>query len=101
MTDDATPGNVRLNAGLGPNAPLVERLRTYPADPLLCDDYSAAMLEAADELERLREALVEIRDRIKDHPAYADLTMEQEIDEGGDTAEFSYLARVADDALGA
>jgi vacuolar-type H+-ATPase catalytic subunit A/Vma1 len=56
---------------------------------------------AADEIERLREALMEIRDRIKGHPAYADLTMEQEIDEGGDTAEFSYLARVADAALGA
>ena len=51
--------------------------------------------------EGLRAALTELRDRIKGHPAYADLTEEQEIQEGGDTAELSYLARVADDALGA
>jgi len=37
--------------------PLVERLRAYPADELLSDDYSTAMLEAADEIERLRECL--------------------------------------------
>ena len=54
MTDQATPAEVRLTDGLGP---LVERLRAYPADPLLCDDYSSAMLEAADEIERLRECL--------------------------------------------
>lgn len=50
---------------------------------------------------KLREALTELRDRIKGHPAYSDLTIEEEIEEGGDTAEFSYLARVADSALGA
>lgn len=50
--------------------------------------------------ERLRVALTELRDRIKGHPAYAELTEQQEIKEGGDTAELSYLARVADDALG-
>jgi len=33
---------------------IVERLRAYPADPMLCGDYSDAMLEAADEIERLR-----------------------------------------------
>jgi len=51
--------------------------------------------------EKLSAALTEIRDRIKDHPAYADLTMDEEIEIGGDTAELSYLARVADGALGA
>lgn len=35
---------------------IVERLRKYPADPTMCDDYSAAMLDAADEIERLRAA---------------------------------------------
>jgi hypothetical protein len=49
----------------------------------------------------LRAALTEIRDRIKGRPAYADLTMDEEIEIGGDTAELSYLARVADGALGA
>ena len=52
-------------------------------------------------IEDLRSALTELRDRIKSHPAYADLTVDEEIEIGGDTAEFSYLARVADDALGA
>ena len=36
---------------------IVERLRKYPADPTMCDDYSAAMLDAADEIERLREQM--------------------------------------------
>ena len=48
---------------------------------------------------KMREALIELRDRIKDHPAYAELTIDREIEVGGDTAELSYLARVADDAL--
>ena len=56
--------------------------------------------EAADEIERLRAALVELRERIKGHPAYADLTEDEETDIGGDTAELSYLARLADMALG-
>jgi hypothetical protein len=51
------------------------------------------------ELERLRMALIEIRDRIIDHPAYADLTEGEEIEVGGDTAELSYLARLANQAL--
>lgn len=55
--------------------------------------------EAADEIERLRAALTELRDRIKSHPAYAALTVDEEIEIGGDTAELSYLARAADDAL--
>ena len=48
-------------AGVGPVErevrPLAERLRAYPADPLLCDDYSTAMLEAADELDQLMQTL--------------------------------------------
>jgi hypothetical protein len=56
--------------------------------------------ELVAEVDRLREALTELRDRIKGHPAYADLTEAEEIDTGGDTAELSYLARVADAALG-
>lgn len=54
---------------------------------------------AAAEIERLRTALIEIRDRIQGHPAYADLTMDEEIDIGGDTAEFSYMVRLAVYAL--
>ena len=50
--------------------------------------------------ELLREALTELRDRIKAHPAYENLTEDEELETGGDTAEFSYLARVADEALG-
>ena len=51
--------------------------------------------------ERLRETLTELRDRIKRHPAYENLTEEEEIATGGDTAELSYLARVADASLAA
>ncbi len=54
-----------------------------------------------DRYEDLRTALTELRDRIKGHPAYADLTEAEEIEIGGDTAKLSYLARVADAALGA
>jgi hypothetical protein len=54
----------------------------------------------ADTAESLRTALTELRDRIKGHPAYASLTEDEECDVGGDTAELSYLARVADEALG-
>ena len=49
----------------------------------------------------LRTALTELRDRLKAHPVYADLTEEEEEATGGDEAEFSYLVRVADAALGA
>jgi hypothetical protein len=54
-----------------------------------------------DRYDELRTALSELRDRLKAHPAYADLTEEEEMETGGDTAELSYLARVADAALGA
>ncbi len=70
-------------------------LHAFPA--LALEWASGAQIEIA----RLREALTELRDRIKDHPAYADLTEAEEIETGGDTAELSYLARVADAALGA
>ena len=63
--------------------------------------YRVAKMVDADTAEALRAALTELRDRIKDHPAYADLTEAEELDIGGDTAELSYLARVADAALGA
>lgn len=51
------------------------------------------------ENDRLRSALVELRDRIIDHPAYEDMTEDEEIAVGGDSAELSYLARVANEAL--
>ena len=47
------------------------------------------------------KALTELRDRIMGHPAYANLTEDEECDVGGDTAELSYLARVANAALDA
>ena len=49
---------------------------------------------------RLREAITEIRDRLAGHPVYEALTEAQEMAVGGDAAEFSYLVRVADIALG-
>lgn len=48
---------------------------------------------------QLLEALVEINDRIKKHPMYANLTEEEECEIGGDTAELSYLSRVASNAI--
>jgi len=47
----------------------------------------------------MRDSLIELRDRLRDHPAYADLTEDEEMDIGGDTAELSYLVRVADKVL--
>lgn len=68
-----------------------------------CPEFSphrAVQLVDASEVDRLRETLTELRDRIKNHPAYADLTEAQEMEVGGDTAELSYLARVCNAALG-
>ena len=48
---------------------------------------------------RLLEALKTLRDALRDHPEYAQLSEEQEEETGGDTAEFSYLVRVADEAI--
>lgn len=47
----------------------------------------------------MRDSLIELRDRLRDHPAYADLTEDEEMEIGGDTAELSYLVRVANYAL--
>jgi hypothetical protein len=49
---------------------------------------------------RMRDALIEIRDRLIGHPAYCELTEDEEISIGGDTGEFSYLVRIANEALG-
>ena len=62
-------------------------------------DIHAVMQAAADHIDALRVALSEIRDRLVDHPSYSALTEEEEEDVGGDAAEFSYLVRVADEAL--
>ena len=62
--------------------------------------YRVARMVDADTAESLRAALTELRDRIKAHPAYENLTEDEECEVGGDTAELSYLARVADEALG-
>jgi hypothetical protein len=45
------------------------------------------------------DTLAEIRDRLSGHPAYQAMTEEEEMDIGGDTAELSYLVRIADEAL--
>ena len=66
-----------------------------PLPPYIHDALDEARKDAA----RLREALTELRDRIKGHPAYAELTEDEELDVGGETAELSYLARVADAAM--
>lgn len=50
-------------------------------------------------IQQLKECLEEVRDVLTDHGAYADLTEEEEIDEGGDTATFSYLVRTINEAL--
>lgn len=47
----------------------------------------------------LKGCLVMVRDTLKDHPAYAELTQEEEEDIGGDTATLSYLVRVINEAL--
>lgn len=55
--------------------------------------------ELARERDNLRTALAELRNRLSGHPMYAELAEEEEENVGGDTAEFSYLVRVADAAL--
>lgn len=52
-----------------------------------------------EDIQRLKYCLEFVRDRLVDHPAYAELTEEEEIDEGGDTAELSYLVRTINEAL--
>ena len=108
---EPTPAKVRLTDGLGPAGrakidTLMKRCQIGVGGRHALDNAHSIMAECYGtlgrqqiEIERLREALTELRDRIKDHPAYADLTEEEEIETGGDTAELSYLARVADSAL--
>lgn len=128
---DSQPGDVRSSDQLGPFADDGEcsappRVTDAPAEVWLvygdmdrdathwecsrngdvgwCEDKqydSDVHYVRGDRYDDLRTALEELRDRIKAHPAYADLTEAEEIDTGGDTAELSYLARVADAALGA
>ena len=62
-------------------------------------DTPAVMRDAANEIEALRAALSEIRNRIVDHPLYSPLTEDEEDEVGGEAAELSYLVRVADAAL--
>lgn len=129
--DVAGPDGSALSEGLGPNAENDEcstapRVTDAPADVWLvygdldrdathweccrhgevawCEDKqydSDVHYVRGDRYDDLRTALEDLRDRIKAHPAYADLTEEEELETGGDTAELSYLARVADAALGA
>lgn len=47
----------------------------------------------------LLDALKDISKRLSDHPAYQELTDDEENDIGGDTAEFSYLVRIANSAI--
>lgn len=57
---------------------------------------TARLIAAAPDL---LSALQVIRDHLVDHPAYADLTEAEEHDIGGDTAELSYLVRIANAAI--
>jgi hypothetical protein len=54
---------------------LIDRLREMASDKNACryliGDYWNVCDEAADEIERLRAALTEILNRIKNHPMYA------------------------------
>ncbi len=47
----------------------------------------------------LKKALQEIVTRLQNHPAYQELTIEEEVEMGGDTAEFSFLVRIGNEAL--
>jgi hypothetical protein len=66
-------------------------------------DFATAMADCdrkdAASCRMMRAALTELRDRLRDHPAYADLTEDEEEDIGVDTAELSYLVRIANEAL--
>ncbi len=79
-------------------AELAETTVAETAEALGCKPDNEEMLGRVD---KLRSALTELRDRIMGHPAYANLTEDEECDVGGDTAELSYLARVANAALDA
>jgi hypothetical protein len=77
-----------------------------PAGLWACADCGHKFVPIDLEMERdaascqmMRDALTELRDRLRDHPAYAELTEDEEMDIGGDTAELSYLVRMANDAL--
>ena len=100
ICDAARPGGAGGCGAMGGFAPtqaeaarLWNRRTTTYCKEVDMDDYIA-------EIARLREALTAVSERIKLHPAYADLTEDEESATGGDTAELSYLARVADAGLG-
>ena len=68
-------------------------------DPKVIGEAIDAAIRIIERSGELLAALEEIATRIKDHPAYAQLTEDEELTIGGDTAEFSYLARLADSAI--
>ena len=73
----------------------------YPDQALVDAEGVVSCAPPTEQTGSLQEALTEIRDRLRDHPAYAELTEEGETDVGGDTAELSYLVRIANIALAA
>ena len=68
-------------------------------DPRVIGQAIDAAIIIIEQSNELLAALEEITARIKDHPAYAELSQDEELSIGGDTAEFSYLARIADLAI--
>jgi len=76
---------------------MAERLEQHHA---AFNTSAAVMLRRQHEaIQVLHDVLTEVNDRIKDLPAYAALTEDEECDIGGDTAELSYLSRIAEKAL--
>lgn len=57
------------------------------------------MCRCFEDIEQLEECLEFVRDRLAGHPAYCELTEDEEEKEGGDTAELSFLVRIINEAL--
>lgn len=68
-------------------------------DFLTLEQFVKRSRQAADRIESLKSVLIEVRDRLRAHPEYAELTEAEEEDVGGDTAEFSYLVRTIGEVI--
>jgi hypothetical protein len=82
---------------------LIDRLREMASDKNACrysiGDYWNVCADAADEIERLRDALLEILEQVESHPLYEPMTVEEEIAIGGDAALLACIGRIASEAM--
>lgn len=87
MSDAMLQGVLRMPIDLGTD------------DILTATQFVNRARQAADRIDELKQVLIEVRDRLRAHPEYMQLSEAEEEDVGGDAAEFSYLVRTINEVI--